>query len=133
MVVKDKKSTGRSALALNLRTLAVATVSLPLLAFVYCVLSVILYGNPVRKEGKTMAKNDDHLQKLIATNCNVANFAPSISAAIGTKPQIYIWQFCVAIHTQSRFMFGFLSVYRLTGRIRQSIINQVTFLPFIES
>ena len=40
------------------------------------------------------------------THCEVDNFAPSISAAIGNYlPQKYVWQTCVALHISPRFLF----------------------------
>lgn len=45
------------------------------------------------------------------THCRVANFLPSISAAIGDKsPQRYIWRFGVAIHAAPRILF--IHLYR---------------------
>jgi hypothetical protein len=48
-------------------------------------------------------------QSSTQTHCEVANFAPSISAAIGSfVPQKYVWQGCVSLHICPRFVFLYL-------------------------
>ena len=42
-------------------------------------------------------------EKSTYTHCEVSNFAPSISAAIGSfVPQKYIWQASIALHSAPR-------------------------------
>lgn len=62
---------------------------LPLGAFLTCVLlAIFLHG-----DGSTR------------THCNVDNYLPSTSAAIGDyTPERYIWRICIALHTAPRFV-----------------------------
>merc|ERR1712029_677415 len=90
MVVKGRSS---YQLPLNLQQLAIATVSLPLVAFAFCVSFSFQYN----------------FENSTYTHCEVYNFAPSISAAIGSfVPQKYIWQSAIALHTAPRFLFEVL-------------------------
>jgi len=100
-------------LRLRLRTLAKATVSLPLAGFLFCIVSAFFFK----------FKNSTY------THCEVYNFAPSISASIGYKPQKYAWQLSVALHAQGRFLFGVLVVRRLAGRIIPTRLNKVCPTP----
>lgn len=44
------------------------------------------------------------------------NFAPSISSAIGSVPQKYIWQTCIALHSMPRFLFAWMTSNYLLKR-----------------
>ncbi|KAK4887617.1 hypothetical protein RN001_003888 [Aquatica leii] len=68
--------------------LAWATVALPLLAFVFCVIYSIIYN----------------FESTTFSHCHVYNFLPSISSAIGNfSPQREVWQLAVALHALPRF------------------------------
>lgn len=78
-----------SHLQFRFQTLAVYTVLLPLVSFIFCVIWSLVFD----------------FERATFTHCRVPNYLPSISAAIGTfTPQKYIWQFCVAIHSVPRFL-----------------------------
>lgn len=81
------------ALPLSIQKLAVATVSLPLFGFCFCIVWSFLYN----------------YENSTYTHCEVDNFAPSISAAIGSfVPQKYVWQICVSLHIAPRFLYLYL-------------------------
>ncbi|RWS17274.1 post-GPI attachment to proteins factor 2-like protein [Dinothrombium tinctorium] len=82
----------RSFHLLSLSSIAVITVLLPFCSFVLCVFWSLI----------------DKFDASTSTHCNVLNFLPSVSAAIGAfSPQKYIWKFAIALHTIPRY---FLSV-----------------------
>merc|ERR1712079_43878 len=87
----DNEMSGREySLPITFKTIATATVSLPSFGFVFCV----LWSFFLDYESSTK------------THCEVENFAPSISAAIGSfLPQKYVWQVAIALHILPRFLF----------------------------
>jgi len=90
MVVKAR---GSLKLSFNLQELAIFTLSLPLFAFAFCIVYTFYY----------------EFENSTYTHCEVYNFAPSISAAIGSFiPQKYIWQAAIAIHTGPRILFEYI-------------------------
>ncbi|XP_063222761.1 post-GPI attachment to proteins factor 2-like [Bacillus rossius redtenbacheri] len=77
------------AVRLPFGKLAWVTVSLPLLSFIFCVLWSILFN----------------FERATYTHCEVPNYLPSISAAIGSyAPQKYVWKTAIAIHAGPRFL-----------------------------
>ncbi|XP_040576225.1 post-GPI attachment to proteins factor 2-like [Lepeophtheirus salmonis] len=75
--------------------LAVITVCFPLFGFIFCLFYSFVY----------------HFDKTTYTHCEVPNFSPSISAAIGSfAPQKYVWQTAIALHIGPRFFF--VDLYR---------------------
>ncbi|XP_063366063.1 post-GPI attachment to proteins factor 2 [Cydia amplana] len=78
---------------LSVTKLCVVTVSLPLFAFITCVLM-------------TMYKDFQNANK---THCDVPNVFPSISASIGNyEPQSSIWRSAVYAHAPMRFFIIYL-------------------------
>lgn len=58
------------------------------------------------------------LQNSTQTHCEVDNFAPSISAAIGSfLPQKYVWQAAIGLHLGPRFVFVWLYRHFYQNRI----------------
>lgn len=86
-----------SQLSLSFGFLALATVSLPLTAFVICVIWSVMFN----------------FDASTSTHCGVKNYLPSISAAIGAfSPQKYIWRLAVALHSTPRYAIA-LMYYKL--------------------
>ena len=50
-----------------------------------------------------------HYEWTTQTHCNVWNFAPSISAAIGLfRPQKYIWKLFISLHSAPRLLLALM-------------------------
>ncbi|XP_072039481.1 LOW QUALITY PROTEIN: post-GPI attachment to proteins factor 2-like [Amphiura filiformis] len=81
-----------SILTLRLRRFVFAVVSLPLCAFISCVII-------------SLCKDFEEVNR---THCKVYNFLPSISSSIGNNsPQTYIWRLGVAFHLTPRLILAF--------------------------
>ncbi|XP_034187521.1 post-GPI attachment to proteins factor 2 [Osmia lignaria lignaria] len=118
-LVEDEMSKAR--LVLSFSKLAWFTVSLPFLAFIFCIVWSVLY-------------NFEH---STSTHCKVYNFLPSVSAAIGHyKPQRDIWKAAIAVQAVIRVLV-LLMYYRFyKERIykwAQSICNIAIFTYAIEN
>uniref|UniRef100_A0A915J8P7 CWH43-like N-terminal domain-containing protein n=1 Tax=Romanomermis culicivorax TaxID=13658 RepID=A0A915J8P7_ROMCU len=75
--------------SITLPQLALFCCGLPAAAFVICVLLSLML----------------HFEGATKTHCNVPNYLPSISAAIGDyTPERYVWRFCIALHCLPRLM-----------------------------
>ncbi|KAL1252771.1 hypothetical protein QQF64_017464 [Cirrhinus molitorella] len=95
--------------------LAVITVCLPLLGLIACVVLAMLY----------------HYNDATYTHCQVANYLPSISAAISLTPERYIWRFSIGLHSAPRFLVAaaYLSFYRgRVWRLKEQLLSGFTFL-----
>ena len=58
------------------------------------------------------------------THCEVDNFAPSISAAIGSfLPQKYVWQTCICLHISPRFVFLYLYKHFYQARLNLKVFS----------
>ncbi|XP_059046248.1 post-GPI attachment to proteins factor 2 [Achroia grisella] len=86
------------------------TVSLPLFAFITCLLM-------------TMYKDFEHANN---THCNVPNVFPSISASIGNyEPQSTIWKTAIYVHAPIRFLIIYLRWNYYRNVVRDNCISVV--------
>ena len=77
-------------------------------------------------------KKISYFQASTKTHCEVDNFAPSISAAIGSfLPQKYIWQTCICLHISPRF--AFLLLYKHFYQTRLNLNNSYTTRQLVQS
>jgi len=94
------------SLPITVKNLARTAVSLPLFGFGFCVTWSFIFD----------------YENSTKTHCEVENFAPSISAAIGSfLPQKYVWQVAIALHIVPRFLF--LWMYKQFYKSRISVIT----------
>lgn len=94
---------------------AVSIVSLPFFSFIFCVLWSVLY----------------FYDRSTATHCNVPNYLPSISAAIGNyQPQRFIWQCAILLQALPRFLVAQQYLRHNSNRIRRSR-RAFAYLAFI--
>ncbi|XP_078683601.1 acyltransferase PGAP2-like isoform X1 [Branchiostoma floridae x Branchiostoma belcheri] len=85
----SKVSHASSLMRLQIHFVAKVTCALPLFSFVSCVIIALFF----------------HFENATATHCKVANYLPSISAAIGgLTPERYIWRTGIALHSAPRYM-----------------------------
>ncbi|XP_017893650.1 post-GPI attachment to proteins factor 2-like [Ceratina calcarata] len=111
----------RTRLVLPFAKVAWFTVSLPFLAFIFCVVWSVVY-------------NFEH---STSTHCKVYNFLPSVSAAIGHfRPQKDVWKGAIATQAAIRFLVWIM--YRryykeYVYKWAQSICNVATITYAIEN
>lgn len=75
---------------------AILIVTLPLLAFLFCISYSVLF----------------HFESATFTHCHVYNFLPSISAAIGNySPQREVWQTAILLHAFPRFYIAYIYMH----------------------
>ena len=71
----------------SMKFLVVYCCGLPLFGFIACVLLAFIF----------------HFEGSTRTHCNVPNYLPSISSAIGDyTPERYIWRICICLHILPR-------------------------------
>ncbi|KAI8422190.1 hypothetical protein MSG28_006097 [Choristoneura fumiferana] len=106
---------------ISVSKLCVITVSLPLFAFIICVMM-------------TMYKDFENAN---FTHCNVPNVFPSISASIGNyEPQNTIWKTAIYTHAPMRFFIIYLrwEYYRnVISEYLDIVIRLAVFLNIIEN
>ncbi len=110
----------------SLRNLVVLAVALPLFGFVFCITWSVLYNFEVTPITKYITiifcEMKNCFQSSTHTHCDVTNFAPSISTAIGGySPQKFIWQTCISLHIAPRFVF--LIVYKNLYEVRLGLLG----------
>lgn len=70
---------------------AFAVVSLPFVAFIFCITWSVLY----------------YFKRSTSTHCDVPNYLPSISAAIGNyQPQRFVWQLAILLQVFPRLLIA---------------------------
>ena len=101
-----KMSNAKPMLRIPFQRLSIGTVSLPLGAFVVCIILSFVF----------------HFERSTFTHCKVWNFAPSISSAIGVlKPQCYIWRLAIALHCAPRFLMALIYFKRLASSLENRL------------
>ncbi|XP_043244959.1 post-GPI attachment to proteins factor 2-like isoform X1 [Amphibalanus amphitrite] len=84
---------GGARLRLRFRHVLLVAVALPLFGFLFCVGWSLLF----------------HFESATSTHCKVANYLPSLSAAIGNfTVQRRVWKTVIALHALPRFLIGYL-------------------------
>ncbi|CAH2247027.1 post-GPI attachment to proteins factor 2 [Pararge aegeria] len=105
----------------SIRKLGLFTVSLPLFAFITCVI-ITLYKD---------------FENANNTHCKVPNVFPSISASIGNyEPQRSIWRVAIYSHAPFRFLIVFLRWKYYSSVISQNcafIVKLAVFLNILEN
>jgi hypothetical protein len=91
----DSNRVHKSIICVKFSTFGIGILLLPIGSLFVCVVLSILLN----------------FESATATHCRVANYLPSISAAVGGfTPQRYIWRMCIAIHCGPR-LFAVLAYY----------------------
>lgn len=94
---------------------AVTVVSLPFLSFIFCVVWSVLY----------------FYERATSTHCGVANYLPSISAAIGNyQPQRFIWQCAILLQALPRLLVAHQYLRHNSSRIRRNR-RSLAYLAFL--
>ncbi|KAK3740969.1 hypothetical protein RRG08_005661 [Elysia crispata] len=103
-------------LTVSLPTVGTILCCLPLFAALFCVVWSIVFD----------------LKTSTATQCRVANYLPSMSAAIGdSTPQRYVWRICVCLHATPRLVLTL--VYRELHGVLQVETNKGSYRLLVSS
>lgn len=105
---------------ISFQKFALCTASLALFGFVFCIVWSIAYN----------------FEETTKTHCDVFNFLPSISAAIGSyAPQKYVWRISIFTHVIPRFFIPVLYTryyYEILQKRVHKYANITVFLNFLE-
>lgn len=94
---------------------AFVIVSLPFCSFIFCILWCILY----------------FFERSTSTHCDVYNYLPSISAAIGNyQPQRFIWQLSILLHFLPRLCIAKHYLHYLRKNILRVPIYGAVYLVY---
>lgn len=94
---------------------AFAVVSLPFVAFIFCVSWSLIF----------------FFERATSTHCSVRNYLPSISAAIGNyQPQRFVWQVAILLHAFPRLLVA-LQYLRHYKRIIRNNQRRFAYLAFL--
>ncbi|XP_058804236.1 post-GPI attachment to proteins factor 2-like isoform X4 [Phymastichus coffea] len=114
----------RLRLVISFSRIAWFTVSLPFCGFAFCIIWSILYN----------------FEQATETHCNVYNFLPSVSAAIGHyRPQKHIWEFTIAVQAIIRLLVLFIYFLENTALVTLSfwssnenyVFHKISFITFL--
>lgn len=114
----SSNSDRNSLLVIPFPWISLITVFMPLVAFVYCIVYSFFY----------------HYEWTTQTHCNVWNFAPSISAAIGLfRPQKYVWKMLVSLHSAPRLLLALMyrSYFRKGLGSAYRIHSEIVFICYV--
>lgn len=95
----------KSFLRIPFSRFALATVALPLSAFIFCIVWSLIFN----------------FEEANYTHCQVRNYLPSISAVTGGyQPQKFVWQTAIAIHFVPRLMVSRIYLKYFDSNIRRN-------------
>lgn len=115
MIPQTNASSRRYTLEISFGKFAVTVVSLPFFSFIFCVVWSVLY----------------FYERATATHCDVPNYLPSISAAIGNyQPQRFIWQCAILLQALPRLLVAQQYLNHNKSRVRRSR-RALAYLAFI--
>ncbi|XP_033118434.1 post-GPI attachment to proteins factor 2-like [Anneissia japonica] len=101
------KQQSNGIVIMSLKTVIIATSSLMLGSFILSIWLALVYN----------------YESAIGTHCKVANYLPSVSAAISIQPSCYVWRITIALCSPTRLMLAymhFIYFYNHQSRVNTS-------------